>query len=65
MGFCCVVLAGLAARGTPPLLATAWAVYMHGEAGRRWVNRNGALGLLAREIPSEIQSIMESLTYVE
>jgi hydroxyethylthiazole kinase-like uncharacterized protein yjeF len=55
------IMAGLAARGAPPLLATAWAVYLHGEAGRRWVERNGSLGLLARQIPGEIPSIMQSL----
>jgi ADP-dependent NAD(P)H-hydrate dehydratase len=55
------ILSGLSARGTPPLLATAWAVFMHGEAGRRWVDRNGPLGLLAHEIPTEIPSIMKSL----
>lgn len=55
------IMAGLAARGAPPLLATAWAVYLHGEAGRRWVERNGSLGLLARQIPGEIPSLMQSL----
>ena len=56
------ILAGLLARGTQPALATIWAVYMHGEAGRRLANRNGALGLLAREIPGEIPSIMRELS---
>jgi ADP-dependent NAD(P)H-hydrate dehydratase len=56
------IMAGLAARGATPLLATAWAVYLHAEAGRRWVERNGPLGLLARQIPSEIPSLMQSLT---
>jgi ADP-dependent NAD(P)H-hydrate dehydratase len=55
------ILAGLLARGTHPALATIWAVYMHGEAGRRLVKRNGALGLLAREIPGEIPGIMQEL----
>jgi hydroxyethylthiazole kinase-like uncharacterized protein yjeF len=56
------ILAGLLARGTPPALATIWAVYMHGEAGRRLAKQNGALGLLAREIPGEIPSIMQQLS---
>jgi ADP-dependent NAD(P)H-hydrate dehydratase len=40
------ILAGLSARGTLPLLATIWAVYVHGEAGRRLAKRNGTFGLL-------------------
>ena len=56
------ILAGLLARGTPPALATIWAVYIHGEAGRRLAKRNGTLGLLAREIPGEIPRIMQELS---
>jgi hydroxyethylthiazole kinase-like uncharacterized protein yjeF len=56
------IVAGLLARGTPPALATIWAVYMHGEAGRRLAKRNGTFGLLAREIPGEIPSIMQELS---
>jgi hydroxyethylthiazole kinase-like uncharacterized protein yjeF len=56
------ILAGLLARGTDPALATIWAVYMHGEAGRRLAKKNGTLGLLAREIPGEIPSIMQELS---
>lgn len=52
------ILTGLIARGTAPYLATAWAVYMHAEAGRRLAHRGGPLGLLAREIPGEIPAIM-------
>ena len=56
------ILAGLVARGTRPFLATVWAVYMHGEAGRRLSERNGTFGLLAREIPGEIPSIMQEFS---
>jgi hydroxyethylthiazole kinase-like uncharacterized protein yjeF len=56
------ILAGLLARGTRPALATIWAVYMHGEAGRRLAKRNGTFGLLAREIPGEIPGIMQELS---
>jgi ADP-dependent NAD(P)H-hydrate dehydratase len=56
------IMAGLAARGAAPMVATAWAVYLHGEAGRRWVGRNGHLGLLAREIPDGIPRLMQSLS---
>jgi ADP-dependent NAD(P)H-hydrate dehydratase len=55
------IMAGLAARGAASLIATAWAVYLHGEAGCRWVERNGQLGLLAREIADEIPRLMQSL----
>jgi NAD(P)H-hydrate repair Nnr-like enzyme with NAD(P)H-hydrate dehydratase domain len=55
------IVAGLAARGAPPLVAMAWAVFLHGEAGRRWVERNGQLGLLAREIPADIPRLMQSV----
>jgi ADP-dependent NAD(P)H-hydrate dehydratase len=55
------IMAGLVARGADPLVATAWAVYLHGEAGRRWVERSGKLGLLAREIPHDIPQLMQSL----
>jgi ADP-dependent NAD(P)H-hydrate dehydratase len=58
------ILAGLLARATHPPLATIWAVYMHAEAGRRLAKRNGTLGLLAREIPDEIPSIMQELSDV-
>jgi ADP-dependent NAD(P)H-hydrate dehydratase len=55
------ILAGLVARGAAPFLATAWAVYMHAEAGRRLAARVGPLGLFAREIPGEIPAIMREL----
>jgi hydroxyethylthiazole kinase-like uncharacterized protein yjeF len=56
------ILAGLLARGVKPAVATIWAVYMHGEAGRRLAKRNGTFGLLAREIPGEIPNIMQDLS---
>jgi ADP-dependent NAD(P)H-hydrate dehydratase len=55
------IIAGLAARGAEPLLATAWAVYLHGNAGRQWVDHNGRLGLLAREIADQIPRLMQLL----
>lgn len=56
------ILVGLLARGTEPSLATAWAVYMHGQAGRNLTARHGPFGLLAREIPGEIPAIMRELS---
>jgi ADP-dependent NAD(P)H-hydrate dehydratase len=55
------ILAGLLARGAAPFVATAWAVYLHAEAGKRIADRIGDLGLLAREIPEEIPRIMRDL----
>jgi hydroxyethylthiazole kinase-like uncharacterized protein yjeF len=55
------VMAGMAARGASPVVAAAWAVYLHGEAGRNWVKRNGRLGLLAREIADEVPALMRGL----
>jgi hydroxyethylthiazole kinase-like uncharacterized protein yjeF len=55
------IIAGLLARGAPPFWATVCAVYMHGEAGRHLAQRYGTFGLLAREIPGEIPSIIHQL----
>ena len=55
------VMAGMAARGASPVVAAAWAVYLHGEAGRKWVKRNGRLGMLAREIADEVPALMRNL----
>jgi len=55
------ILAGLLARGTQPVLATAWAVYMHGQAGTDLAKERGEFGFLAREIPAEIPRIMMGL----
>ena len=55
------VMAGMAARGASQVIAAAWAVYLHGEAGRKWVKRNGRLGLLAREIAHEVPALMRDL----
>ena len=56
------ILAGLLARGASPTLATLWAVFVHGEAGRRLAKRHGTFGLLAREIPGEIPDILRRLS---
>jgi len=44
------VIGGLLARGTPPLIAAAWGVWVHGEAGRRLAESVGPVGFLAREL---------------
>ncbi|HEY8577277.1 MAG TPA: NAD(P)H-hydrate dehydratase [Devosia sp.] len=52
------ILGALLARGTKPLLAAQWAVYLHAEAGARLAQKHGLLGYLAREIPDEVPRIM-------
>jgi len=52
------VLGGLIARGAEPVRAAAWAVHLHGEAGRRLSRSQGPVGFLARELLDEIPRIM-------
>jgi ADP-dependent NAD(P)H-hydrate dehydratase len=52
------VIGGLMARGTPPRLAAAWGVWLHGEAGRRLAERIGPLGFLGRELLGEIPRLL-------
>ncbi len=54
------VVAGLLARGTEPLHAALWAVYLHGSAGNALAKRMGRVGYLARELLAEIPPIMSS-----
>jgi len=55
------IAAGLAARGAEPLVATAWAVWLHGEAGRRCAERQGPLGFLARELLAHVPGLMRGV----
>lgn len=55
------IVAGLCARGTPPLEATLWAVWLHGEAGRRCAEQIGPIGFLARELLAHLPSLMRAL----
>lgn len=52
--------AGLAARGADPLGATLWAVWLHGEAGRRCAEQMGPLGFLARELLAQVPGLMRA-----
>lgn len=52
------VVAGLAARGSTPLEAALWAVFLHGAAGNRLARRIGRVGYLARELLDEIPIVM-------
>jgi hydroxyethylthiazole kinase-like uncharacterized protein yjeF len=55
------IIAGLLARGAPPLTATLWAVWLHGAAGRALSERFGLVGFLARELLDEIPRLMNRL----
>jgi hydroxyethylthiazole kinase-like uncharacterized protein yjeF len=52
------IVAGLAARGAPPVHAVAWGVFLHGSAGRALARRMGTLGFLARELLAEIPPLL-------
>jgi len=52
------VIGGLLARGTAPHVATAWAVWSHGEAGRGLARKLGELGFLARELLAELPGLL-------
>ncbi|PZN96481.1 MAG: NAD(P)H-hydrate dehydratase [Alphaproteobacteria bacterium] len=52
---------GLAARGADPLAAALWAVFVHGEAGRRLGHRIGRVGFLAREILAEVPHVIGAI----
>lgn len=54
------LVAGLAARGADPLRATLWAVWLHGEAGRRCAEQMGPLGFLARELLAHVPGLMRA-----
>lgn len=55
------IVAGLCARGTDPLDATLWAVWLHGEAGRRCAEQIGPIGFLARELLAHLPGLMRGL----
>jgi hydroxyethylthiazole kinase-like uncharacterized protein yjeF len=55
------IITGLTARGSAPLQAAAWGVYLHARAGDRLAESMGRLGFLARELSAEIPSLMKEL----
>jgi len=54
------IIGGLVARGAAPLIAAAWGVWLHGEAGRRAERSSGPIGFLARELLPELPGLMAS-----
>jgi hydroxyethylthiazole kinase-like uncharacterized protein yjeF len=55
------IAAGLAARGAAPLYAALWAVWLHGEAGRRCAEQIGPVGFLARELLAHVPGLMRAI----
>ena len=55
------VAGGLIARGADPFTAAAWAVWLHGEAGRWMADTIGPLGFLARELLLPIPRLMAGI----
>lgn len=55
------IAAGLAARGACALDAALWAVWLHGEAGRRCAEQIGPLGFLARELLAHVPGLMRAV----
>jgi ADP-dependent NAD(P)H-hydrate dehydratase len=55
------LLTGLVARGTDPLLATLWAVYVHGQAGKHVEAIHGRFGALARELPVHFSAVLNEM----
>lgn len=51
------LIAGLVARGTAPMTAAAWGVWLHGEAGRQLAER-APIGFLARELLPYVPRVM-------
>lgn len=52
------IVGGLLARGANALTALLWAVYLHGEAGRRLSQKIGPVGFLAREVADEVPALL-------
>jgi len=55
------IVGGLLARGSDPLTALLWGVWLHGEAGRALAKKVGPLGFLAREIPGELPALIATV----
>ncbi len=52
------VIGGFLARGADPVIAAAWGVWLHGEAGRACAARLGPIGFLARELLPELPGLL-------
>ncbi len=52
------LIAGLAARGATPAQAAVWGVSLHARAGAVLASRMGRVGLLARELSTEVPALL-------
>lgn len=55
------LIASLGAQGLSPLDASAWGIWLHGEAGRRLSETMGPLGYLARELSPLVPGLMRGV----
>lgn len=55
------LIAGLGAQGLSPLHASAWGIWLHGEAGRRLAETVGPIGYLARELLPLVPGLMRGV----
>ena len=55
------IITGLLARGSDPLHAALWGVFLHGTAGNVLAKRMGRIGYLARELLDEIPALMNDV----
>ena len=55
------LIAGLGAQGLLPLQASAWGIWLHGEAGRRLSETMGPIGYLARELAPLVPGLMRGV----
>lgn len=55
------IVAALAARGAEPLVAAAWGVWLHGEAGTRLAESVGPIGFMARDLPPLVPGLMQGV----
>lgn len=55
------IAAGLMARGAAPLEAALWAVWLHGEAGRRCAVEIGPIGFLSRELLGHVPGLLKAI----
>lgn len=51
-------IAGLVSRGTDPLRAAGWGVWLHGEAGRALATSVGPIGFLGRELLPQLPRLL-------
>lgn len=52
------IVGGLLARGTDPLSAAAWSVWVHGAAGTALTEANAGAGLLSRELTARLPRLL-------